>query len=464
MKRNDSGLLYGPEDKVSYFQSGLLGLQHVLAMDVYVPPIIIAGLLSMSLAQKTGFLQAAFLACGIGTILQTRYFMKLPVSQGPSFVPIGAVAGVYLANGAANGGMATVLGSLIVGALLLILLGVSGVYQKIINTLVPAIVGGTIITCVGLSLLPSALNDNIFKASGNVNQNIEIAAITALAMLVAITIGIRIPQLQRLFKVSSIIIALIVGTIVASMMGRFDWSAVNNAAWISLPHFTSLHYGIHFSLPTILTFVVIYMVLTTETTGTWFAMSAVVGEKITKKQWNRGIIGEGLSCLFAALLGTTPMTGYSTNAGVVSITGVASKRVFVSAGIWFVVLGFFGKLSAFLSAVPAAVIGGIFSIICVIIMLNGLNVIRNLATDESTIYVLGIPIVLTMAVILLPAKVISETPQMVQYLLGSPITIAALSAIIINLVMGNRKVSESPEDTSEIKPTAVSKEELAESK
>ncbi|MBZ3776382.1 solute carrier family 23 protein [Lentilactobacillus otakiensis] len=463
MKRNDNGLLYGPEDKVSYFQSGLLGLQHVLAMDVYVPPIIIAGLLSMSLAQKTGFLQAAFLACGIGTILQTKYFMKLPVSQGPSFVPIGAVAGVYLANGASNGGMATVLGSLVVGAILLILLGISGIYQKIINTLVPAIVGGTIITCVGLSLLPSALNDNIFKATGNINQNIEIAAITALAMLIAITIGIRIPQLQRLFKVSSIIIALVVGTVVASMMGRFDWSVVNNAAWISLPHFTSLHYGIHFSLPAILTFVVIYMVLTTETTGTWFAMSAVVGEKITKKQWNRGIIGEGLSCLTAALLGTTPMTGYSTNAGVVSITGVASRRVFVSAGIWFIVLGFFGKLSAFLSAVPAAVIGGIFSIICVIIMLNGLNVIRNLATDESSIYVLGIPIVLTMAVILLPAKVVSETPQMIQYLLGSPITIAALSAIIINLVMGNRKVSESTEDTEE-KVEPVSKEQLAESK
>ncbi|MCT2884440.1 solute carrier family 23 protein, partial [Lentilactobacillus parabuchneri] len=177
-------------------------------------------------------------------------------------------------------------------------------------------------------------------------------------------------------------------------------------------------------------------------TGTWFAMSAVVDEKISKKQWNRGIIGEGLSCLFAALLGTTPMTGYSTNAGVVSITGVASRRVFVSAGLWFIVLGFCGKLSAFLSAVPAAVIGGIFSIICVIIMLNGLNVIRNLATDESTIYVLGIPIVLTMAVILLPAKVVSETPQIIQYLLGSPITIAALSAIIINLVMGNKATSE----------------------
>lgn len=359
--------------------------------------------------------------------------------------------------------MATVLGSLLIGAVLLILLGISGIYQKIINTLVPALVGGTIITCVGLSLLPSALNDNIFKASGNAAQNIEIAAITGAVMLIAITIGLRVPQLQRLFRVSSIIIALIVGTIAASFMGRFDWSAVNNAPWFSLPGFTAFHYGFHFSLPAILTFIVIYMVLTTETTGTWFAMSAVVGEKISKKQWNRGIIGEGLSCLFAAILGTTPMTGYSTNAGVISITGVASRRVFVSAGIWFMVLGFFGKLSAFLSAVPAPVIGGIFSIICVIIMLNGLNVIRYLDTNESSIYILGIPIVLTMAVILVPSHLVASTPQIIQYLLGSPITIAAISAIILNLVMGERP-EKSSSSAAETVTTKKQASKLAESK
>lgn len=72
MNRKQNGLLYGPEDKLPVVQSGFLGLQHVLAMDVYVAPIIMAGLLSMGAAQKTGFLQAAFIACGIGTILQTR--------------------------------------------------------------------------------------------------------------------------------------------------------------------------------------------------------------------------------------------------------------------------------------------------------------------------------------------------------------------------------------------------------
>lgn len=244
-------------------------------------------------AKKTGFLQAAFIACGIGTILQTRFFMKLPVSQGPSFVPVGAVAGIYLANGGAHGGMATVLGSLVVGSFLLIALGVSGVFQKVISKLVPAIVGGTIITCVGLSLLPGALNDNVFEASGNINQNIIIAGTTGIVMLLAIILSIRVPQLKKVLKVSSIVIALIVGSIVATFMGRFDWSTVQKAQWFSLPQFTSLHYGLHFSIPAILTFVVIYLVLTTETTGTWFAMSAVTGEKITDKQWNMGIIGEG---------------------------------------------------------------------------------------------------------------------------------------------------------------------------
>ena len=69
-----------------------------------------------------------------------------------------------------------------------------------------------------------------------------------------------------------------------------------------------------------LTIVIIYAILTTETTGTWFAMGAVTNHKITSRQWNHGIIGEGLSCLVAALAGTTPVTGYSTNAGVISIT------------------------------------------------------------------------------------------------------------------------------------------------
>ena len=432
----ESGLMIGPDDKVPVSEATLLGLQHVLAMDVYVPPIILAGMLSMGAIDSQGLLQGTFLAAGIGTILQTVFFMKMPMSQGPSFVPLGAATGIALAGGGLKGdGMATLIGALIVGAILMVLLGLSGTFQKIINKLVPAVVGGTIITCVGLSLIPSALNDNIFEASGNIYQNIELASATALTLLICVGISIRFPKVQKIFRTGSIVIALLVGTLLSATMGRFDWHSVASAAWFGVPQGTVFHWGVHFNLTAILTFIIIYAIITTETTGTWFAMGAVTNHEITPKQWNRGIIGEGLSCLVAALSGTTPVTGYSTNAGVISITGVASKRVFVAAGIWFIILGFFSKLSAFLAAVPAPVIGGVFAIITVTIMLNGLNVIRGIKTESSDLYIIGLPIILTLAIVLLPSKVTDNAPQLLQYLLGSPVAVAALCAIILNLLM-----------------------------
>lgn len=433
---NKSSLLVGPDDKVGFGEAGFLGLQHVLAMDIYVPPIILAGMMAMGVGDQMSLLQSTFLAAGIGTILQTYVFMKMPVSQGPSFVPLGAAAGVVLASGGLKGnGMGTLIGSLLIGAIILIILGITGVFQKVISKLVPALVGGTIITCVGLSLIPSALNDDIFKASGNINNNIILASITALTLLVSVGISNRFPQVRRFFRTGSIILALGVGTVVSTLMGIFDWKTVGDAAWFSVPTGTVLKYGIHFSPSAIITFIIIYAVITTETTGTWFAMGAVTNHEISKKQWNMGIIGEGFSCLVAALLGTTPVTGYSTNAGVISITGVASKRVFLFAGIWFSVLGFFSKLSAFLAAIPAPVIGGVFAIICVTIMLNGLNVIRGLHTTDRDIYIIGLPIILTLALVLLPTNVTKQAPQIIQYLLGSPIAAAAVAAILLNLLM-----------------------------
>ncbi len=93
MEEKHSNLFIGPDDKIGNGEASLLGLQHVLAMDVYVPPVILAMMLSMSFSEKMGLLQVAFLAAGIGTIIQTAVFMKMPISQGPSFVPLTAASG-----------------------------------------------------------------------------------------------------------------------------------------------------------------------------------------------------------------------------------------------------------------------------------------------------------------------------------------------------------------------------------
>lgn len=359
-------LIAQPDDRVTVLKALLLGVQHVMAMDVYVVPFIIASALALSQADSASLIQSTFLAAGIATIIQTAWCMRMPVAQGPSYIPLGAIIAVALAGGAGLSGMGAVYGALIPGALLVIALGALGWFHRLIRWLVPPIVGGSIILVVGLSLLPIALTANVFAVHGNstINMNIALAALSAALLVVAMMIGLRFNNRAGTWvRLLSVVIALVGGTIAASFVGQFSFDAVSAAPWLMLPKMAFVDYELQFSLPAILTFVLIYMVVMAETTGTWFAVSAVINQPITDKQLDRGAIGEGIGCGVAALIGATPVTGYSTNAGVISITGVASRMVFVAIGVVLAVLGFVGKFSALIASIPAPVIGGVFAVV-----------------------------------------------------------------------------------------------------
>ncbi|RIX72548.1 solute carrier family 23 protein [Acidovorax cavernicola] len=176
-------LIAQPDDRVTVLKALLLGVQHVMAMDVYVVPFIIASALALSQADSASLIQSTFLAAGIATIIQTAWCMRMPVAQGPSYIPLGAIIAVALAGGAGLSGMGAVYGALIPGALLVIALGALGWFHRLIRWLVPPIVGGSIILVVGLSLLPIALTANVFAVHGNstINLNIALAALSATA-------------------------------------------------------------------------------------------------------------------------------------------------------------------------------------------------------------------------------------------------------------------------------------------
>lgn len=429
-KQNESNLTIGVNDDIPYSQALLLGLQHVLAMDVYVPPFIIATAIAMSSSDASGLIQSTFLGAGIASLIQVLFFLKLPVCQGPSFVPVGAIIGIFLGSK----GMDTVIGSSLVGAAAVVLLGFTGIYKHIVRHFIPSIVSGTIIMIVGLTLLPSAFTSNIYVSSDalSINQNIFLAIITAVILVLFSMLGVYFPKLGKVFRISSVIIALAGGTLVASLMGGFDTTTVAQAPFFSLPKVAFINYGVHFDLSAILTMLVIYLVLLAETTGTWYAVSAVIEEPLMDTQINKGVIGEGIGCLIAALVGTTPVTGYSTNAGIISITGVASRKVFIVASGWFIALSFLGKLSSLINAIPTAVIGGVFAVVCVIIMLSGFRVIKHEEFSERELYIIGVPLICAIGLLFMPAEVKQSAPQFVQYLLDSPIAISAIVAIVMN--------------------------------
>lgn len=429
-------LIIGVNDKLGFGQAMFLGFQHVLSMDLFVMPFILAGILQMSVAQTALFISMTFFAAGIATLIQTGWGMKLPVMQGPSYVPIGAMAAI--GNGL---GWPYMFGALIPGAVIIAILGYPlKVFSKIIHKLIPALVAGTVIIVVGITLMVIALN-NIFTAPGNIGQNILVSSITVAILVLLIMLGVRLKGVGRYVRLTSVILSIIGGTIIASFFGQVDFSPVGAAAWFSLPKL--FPFGVpKFDLSAILIMLFIYFIVLLDTTGTWFTIGAITGEKLTDERLNGAAAGEGLGCFLGALFGGPPVVGYSSNAGVMSITGVASRWAIMGGGVILIILGMIPKLMSVIACVPGTVINGVFVIVAVLVTINGIRVIRPYELDERNMFVIGIPIFLALASALLPAEVLNSLPSLLNYMMSSGTAVGGLAAVILNLIIPASKTTK----------------------
>ncbi len=192
-EQQESHLLVTPDESLSFGKSIFLGLQHLLAMDIYIVPFIIAGVLALSVTDSAFLIQATFIAAGIGTLIQSRFLMKLPVAQGPSYVPIAAIIGITMAGGGGLAGLGTAFGSILIGSIIITILGFTGILRRAINYFVPPLVGGTIIFVVGLSLMPIGLSENIYAVhgAGTIGQNIILASVSGIALILCVVFGIH---------------------------------------------------------------------------------------------------------------------------------------------------------------------------------------------------------------------------------------------------------------------------------
>lgn len=420
-------LVAGIDDKIPVGKSIVLGLQHILSMDLYIMPLILGGAIGLQGGNLSFFLQMSFFACGIATLLQSGMFMKYPIAQGPSYVPLGALCMIGTTMG-----IPTMIGSLIPGALIVILLGVTKLFSKFIRKAIPPFIGGIIILIVGLTLVPTAVT-GVFSTTGNLTVNAISGSVTFVVLLLCMVLQYCLKN-SGLLHMCSVIIALVVGTLVAVTMGGADFSSVSNAAWFALPQ--PFHFGLpQFNLSACLLMVVVYLFVMLDTTGTWFTVKAITGADLNDRRIDRGTIGEGLGCLVGACFGGTPMTGYSSNAGLIAITKVASRRAMIAGGTILVVLGFCPKLMAIITSLPTPVINGVFAMVAMTLIANGIKMVKDTVLDDRATLILGVAVMCGASTMILPDDVVSAAPQFVQFFLSSGIAVGGTAAILLQLLL-----------------------------
>lgn len=424
------------EEKLPSSRNIVLAFQHVLLMNAYVVPVIIASILGFNAEGASSIIQSTFLASGITTLIQAKFFMKYPVAYGASFVPMGAIVGIYMINGGTPDAWEVVVGACLAGGIALLLLGFSNLFNRILDRLISPVVGATIVLCIGLSLIPLALTSQIFVDNGmTIGQNVIIASVTIGTMIVFSLIGNKTGKLATICRIGSGIFALIAGFIVASLLGDVDMTAVGNSALISRPALPFVDFGIRFDVSSILTMIVLYFVLMTETTGTWLATSSATETELTEKRVNKGVLGLGVANIVSSLLGTTPMSGYSSNVGILTLTDTFSRHVFSFVGLLLIIVGFSNKLSTFISIIPSAAIGGIFLLTSGIITIAGIGMFKRLDMGTKESYIVSISVIVAIALNIVPEEALQTLPVLAQYILGSSIASAALVAIILSKII-----------------------------
>ena len=323
------GEVVGIGERLTWPRTIGFGLQHIAAMfgATFLVPII------------TGFSPTTTLFfSGVGTLLFILLTQnKLPSYLGSSFAFLAPVAAAKT-----EGGIPAALGGIVAAGVLLALVGfiAKSAGTKWIENFMPPVVTGTIVMVIGLNLAGAAKNDFV--------------AGPLLGLITLLSIGFIGAFFKGFIGRISIFGGLIVGYVVAALMGDVDFAGVNSAAWVGLPEFTTPT----FSSSAMLLFLPVVLVLIAENIGHVKAVAAMTGKSLDDQVGN-ALIADGAATTLAGLGGGSGTTTYAENIGVMAASRVYSTLAYIIAGVGAILLALSPKFGAVLAATPAGVKGGV---------------------------------------------------------------------------------------------------------
>ena len=430
----DSGLIYGLNDRPPLRETLFAALQHLLAIFVAIvtPPLIIAGALELDL-ETTGFLVSmALFASGLATFVQCKRIGGIGAGllciQGTSFSFIGPIITAGL-----TGGLPVIFGVCMAAASVEML--VSRVL-KYMSRIITPLVSGIVVTLIGLSLIKVGVTACGGGAAAQADGTFGSFQNVGLAALVLVLIISFNRSSNRYLRMSSIVIGLMVGYVVAWFMGMVDFSSVESYGGFNIP--VPFKYGLSFDWSAFIALGLIYLITAIEAYGDITANSIISGEpvegEVFVKRASGGILADGFNSMLAGVFNSFPNSVFAQNNGMIQLTGVASRYVgYYIAGI-LVILGLFPAVGLVFSLIPEPVLGGATLLMFGPVASAGVRIIASQPIDRKATLVIALSFALGFSVELVP-EILCQLPQTAQNIFSSGITTGGLTAIISNALI-----------------------------
>jgi xanthine permease len=425
-----------PEDE-KLAPAGLVsfGLQHILSMfgGVIAVPIIIGGAAGLKADQRALLISCSLFISGVATILQSLgvpYFgSQLPLVQGISFASVATLLAIIAGKG--TDGLRGAYGACIVAGV--VALVVVPFFAQVIRFF-PPVVTGSVITVIGLSLMPVAggwiAGQATITVNGVARPNPDFASPKNIALaVVTLLICLGLSKIKKIARMA-ILSSLVLGTIVAFVTGQAKYTSGGSALAFPRP----LAFGAPtFAVGAIVSMFIVMIVIMVETTADIIAVGEVVGTDVPAHRVANGLRADMLSSVVAPVFNTFPATGFAQNVGLVALTGIKSRFAVATGGGILAVLGLSPWLAGVIGVIPSPVLGGVGIALFGSVAASGVRTLSKVSYDRNNnLIIVAVSIAFGTLPVVVPGFW-GQFPDWFHVIFQSGISACAIVAFLLNI-------------------------------
>lgn len=382
------------------------GLQHVLAMFVSnLAPVLIvcsAALVRgtgehLTSAEITQLLQCAMFAAGVGTTMQLypvwKIGSKLPIVMGVSFTFLGSLLMICTNPDLGYEGM---IGAVILGGIFEGLVGLSAKYWK--RFLTP-VVSACVVIAIGFSLLSVGMDS---WGGGSSAEDFGAWYHLLVGLLTLVVCLVSRYFLKGVYKNLNILVGLVFGYALsaiftaAGVAKMIDFSGIGKTigeiGYFSIPKlvFFTSHKPV-FNVGAFFTIAIVFLVSAAETTGATAAVATGgLGRDLKIEELQGSLAVDGFSSAISGCFGCLPLTSFSQNVGLVTMTGVVNRFTILMGALILILASLFPPLGAFFNSLPQSVLGGCTVMMFGSIMYEGVKMLKECEFDDRTMIIVSL--------------------------------------------------------------------------
>ena len=339
-----------------------------------------------------------------------------------------------------------IIGAVILGGIFEGIVGLSAKYWK--RFLTP-VVSACVVIAIGLSLLSVGM-DSWGGGNGAADfgswYHLLVGTFTLVVCLVSRYL------LKGVYKNLNILVGLIFGYLlsviftVANIAPMVDFSGITKTiqevGFFSIPKlvFFTSHTPV-FDLGAFFTIAIVFLVSAAETTGATTAVCTGALERDIKMEELQGSLAvDGLSSAISGCFGCIPLTSFSQNVGLVTMTKVINRFTILVGALILILASLFPPLGAFFNSLPQAVLGGCTVMMFGSIMYEGIKMLKENEFDERTMIIVSLAFCIGVGLTQTSGNFFAAFPPVVGDIFnGNAVAGVFVVSLLLSLVLPKKK-------------------------